>query len=432
MLPARHAQPLLAPGTWHLGLALSGTETQDLRRLLRRCRMSLTAIHDPSSPALLQLLLPLALHSSAVLEGLLSLSTNTYPRSPEQLRRQDAALGQLMAEIAATPVGDAKPFDPTRAQRIMASSLLLANFSLSLCDTTWTSHIHGMIGIARGTSRDALLHDATGRFLLAHCAVSDISAMSVGLRRLSHKCWLSWMMPRAPRSPDPHFTSIEITLGYPESLLDIIAQVAELADDSALCTGMSSIDVLSPVSALSSGTTTPSLGTTRELELALYRWTPPSLPTAMSSFQKLALRAAWGIMRRTALLYLWRGQGFHSNVLMPLPGELAIGSQALVVQVLSDLQVTVDICRSHRLSIASTMMWPLAVVGVECTNDPTPARQLEIADLLMALVELFQMHQARHLLVALERLWERPSPYPSDFLSLQLVCNDMDLCIPLF
>jgi hypothetical protein len=276
-----------------------------------------------------------------------------------------------------------------------------------------------MTSLARSVNRDALVEDVTGDFLLGICAFADISAMSIGQARLSQKCWLSWMMSRQRYNTGTPFTALEVTSGYPETLIDIIAQASELADDQAYChmplTHANSVASPSWVS--------------RDLETTLKRWTLPELPVSMSPFQQLALRTAWEAIRKACLLFLWRGRGFHSNLAEPMPEGRAAESQALAGHILSDLAATLELCRTQKLSIATAIMWPLAVVGCECGRS-SRRRQNETLQLLHGITCTFSMDQANHLARVLQILWERLSESPS-FISLEQVCKDMQVVIAL-
>ncbi|KAF5700697.1 fungal-specific transcription factor domain-containing protein [Fusarium globosum] len=324
----QRSRPPLVSSIWHLGLSLSGVETQDLRRLIKRCYLCLNAIHDPKSPALLETVLPLAFQSSSVLHGLLALSKASKSRSETDLSRHQMALGQLVAEIGASNPG---PIDAIHAQRALASSLLLSIFAVGSCDGSWCHHVRGMVSILRSTDRASLTSQPTGRFLVGICAFSDISALSVGRRRLSQKAWLSWMTPRpsqdcdsASASASASFSALESTVGYPESLIDLLAQAAERADDNVHAHPKFSNSASSPASGLDT------LGypwSSQELEASLKSWSPPELPRHMSSYEQLAVRTFWSAIRKACLLFLWRGRGFHSNLAERQPGGRSAESQ---------------------------------------------------------------------------------------------------------
>lgn len=378
---------------------------------------------------MLELILPLAFQSPAVLHSLLALSRSCGARSEAQLNQHHAALKELVADITAAR---SCKIDMGHVNRALASSLLLSIFAIGNCDKTWSHHIRGMASLVRSADRAVLASHTTGWFLLSMCAFSDISALSVGQDRLSQKGWLSWMTPRPENPLGSSFTTLEVTVGYPESLIDIIAQVAELADDGAYFQASGSLYAAStPATSVASLPAFASpVWPSQELEGALKRWTPMELPGSMSSFQQIALRTAWNAIRKACLLFLWRGCGFHSNLTELMPGNRAAESQALVGHILSDLSVTLDLCRTQKLSIATAMMWPLAVVGCECGHS-TEDRQAKTLSLLKALRDIFAMHQAQHLAKALECLWQRLLQSSLSFVSLELVCRDMNLVIPL-
>lgn len=170
------------------------------------------------------------------------------------------------------------------------------------------------------------------------------------------------------------------------------------------------------------------LSPAQELESALRNWVMPSLPSTISSYQHLALRTAWGTLRRSCLLYLWRSCGFHSNVLDPIREDRRLEAQVYVDDIVADIKVILQLCKTERLSIGTSLMWPIAVVGCECGDGPEGRRQ-DVTNFLRFLEETFSMAQARQLANTFRKLWERQSDPSNSFVSLELICHEMQVTI---
>lgn len=172
------------------------------------------------------------------------------------------------------------------------------------------------------------------------------------------------------------------------------------------------------------------LSPAQELENALKKWVMPHIPSTVYSYQHLALRTTWGTLRRACLLYLWRGCGFHSNVLDPLREDRRLEAQVYVDDMIADIKVILQLCKAERLSTGTSLMWPIAVVGCECGDGPE-SRRNDIIDFLSFLEETFSMAQARQLANAFRSLWERQSDPSISFISLELICHEMQVTISL-
>lgn len=199
--------------------------------VVKRCRMALTAVNEAGRTPLLEMVLPLVSRSPSILHGLLAISLRASDRSPQDLHHHQVALSELHAEIRIAQIGNS---DLERLTRLLSLSLLLCIFTIPHCDGTWAQHTRGMVALVRSTDHSALVQSPLGRFLLGSCAFQDLSALGIGRGRLSQKAWLSWMSSRIrdTNDADGSLSALEITNGYPESLLDLIARVSELAEDT--------------------------------------------------------------------------------------------------------------------------------------------------------------------------------------------------------
>ncbi|CAG7562637.1 unnamed protein product [Fusarium equiseti] len=238
--PEVNRSPLVS--VWSLNPALSGVETQSLRRVIRRCRIALTAINvgETLNTALLEMILPLAFQSPHILHGLLALSVRPSERSSVNLQHHQLALSELRADIEAARFGTTQM---DQLHTLLASSFLMNLFTMSHCDGSWSQHIRGMFA-----SPDS---------------VSSSQSMST---------WTS----------------------------------------------------------------------TNDLEKALTNWTIPKIPEELSHVQQLALTTAWETYRKSALLLLWRGCGFNSNLLEPVRADKAAEKDVLVTQIVNNVR-TIDL-----------------------------------------------------------------------------------------
>lgn len=119
------------------------------------------------------------------------------------------------------------------AWQLLTASFLLNMFSRSQCDETWVRHSRGMINVVRTLDHQVLKSTKLGEFLLSSAAYQDISAFTLGKSQPSQRVWLAWKM-QAARTLDQHdFTILEAMIGYPETLVTIIALISENAEDNA-------------------------------------------------------------------------------------------------------------------------------------------------------------------------------------------------------
>ncbi|KAF5228927.1 hypothetical protein FAUST_10726 [Fusarium austroamericanum] len=226
------ASSVLTPSLRPVSLNLSGAETQNLRRLVRRWRIALTAINETSRPPLIDMILPLSVRSLSILHGLLAISSHASERSDIDLNHHQIALTELHAEISAANT-DSNMDSIDHILRLLSLSMLLGIFTINQCDGSWVQHNRGMLSLVRSADQSALAQVPLGRFLMGICALQDISALSLGRRRQSQKAWLSWMAPRSKDRVLGDFTALEVTVGHSEQFLDILAQISEAADDNA-------------------------------------------------------------------------------------------------------------------------------------------------------------------------------------------------------
>lgn len=179
---------------------------------------------------MLDLTIPLAFESSTILHGLLALSESCSNRSALNLEHYHLAVSELSKDIAIASMGSTSM---GHIHRVLAASLLLCIFCMGYCDGTAIQHLRGMIGVVRWADRNLLASSDLGCFLMGTSAFLDISALSIGSGWRSQKAWINWLTRRPAGPPGQSFTPLEITMGYPENFVDILAQVSDFADDQA-------------------------------------------------------------------------------------------------------------------------------------------------------------------------------------------------------
>ncbi|KAK8011602.1 hypothetical protein PG990_010567 [Apiospora arundinis] len=423
--------------TWDQGPILSGEENQSLCRVIRRSRRALAAV-DKSSPSLLRMILPLCLQSSSIRHGLLSLSSGPAGRSPDDLYHYQIALSQLRNDVGAAK---GHRLDMEWVHRVLASSLILGLFTVGQCDGCTVQHIRGMISIVRMTDQAELASTPLGSFLMGVCSYHDISAFWVGREQPSQRAWTSWMSHRTAANPDGELTALETMMGYPQTLVNIIADIAELVDDNthmALQRGL--LRSGQPVAGFSQASSLAYGASCDELEASLKRWAIPATPQGLSPVATILLRNAWETFRMAAFLYLWRCFGFHSNLLEPIRADRASLASSYVTAIISNCQAILDLGSIPRISIGNALLWPLVVAGCECGSGSDEDDSAILA-MLQRLERLYSMEHPKFVSGALQRLWrtkktlynhrETPgSSYPS-YASLHQVVTEMGLIIPL-
>lgn len=194
--------------------------------VIRRCHLAFEAINGQESP-ILQLTLPYVLGWPTILHGMLALSINASKRTSREFDYHQAALSELRTEIGRLYNG---VLDTATVHKTLCSSFLLAMFSLADCDGCWAQHVRGMVNIIRMADRGSLYSSKLGTFLITACAHQDISAFAIGRVQPSKRCWLAWMSQKEEETEDI-FSAFEIMIGYPESLIGIIARISEATED---------------------------------------------------------------------------------------------------------------------------------------------------------------------------------------------------------
>ncbi|CVK83937.1 uncharacterized protein FMAN_01184 [Fusarium mangiferae] len=390
------------------------------------------------------MILPLCLKSSSIRHGLLSLASNPSERSPTDLYHYQMALTQLRGDIGAAS-GD--NVDIEWIHQLLASSLILSFFTFSQCDGYSIRHIRGMISIVRMTDQALLASTPLGRFLMGVCSYHDILAFWIGRKQPSQRAWTSWMSHRTQTDPGGDLTALESMMGYPESLVNIIADVAELVDDNIYLelenrADLSNGQSVSSFTQVYHRTASPLAygNASDELEGSLKRWAVPSVPQGLSPVAGMVLRSAWETFRLAAYLYLLRCFGFHANHLEPFRADRSALAGAHVSAIISNCEAILGLGSIPRVSIGNALLWPLVVVGCECGPGSEHDGQT-ILDMLQSLERLYSMEHPKYVRQALQKLWaakrtwlncqQAPTDAARPPASLNQIVTEMKLVIPL-
>lgn len=171
-------------------------------------------------------------------------------------------------------------------------------------------------------------------------------------------------------------------------------------------------------------------------------WTAPPHVSHLPDVAKLILPVAWETIRSAAFIFLWRAQGFHSNVLVPIRQDRQRRRDLYVRQIISNTKMILNLGISQRLSVGNAMLWPLTVAGCECGHQSMKEYAPDILELLNSLQEIFSMDHTARVRELLRELWQRQSttdvtsspsfiPGGSSNLSLERVARERQLTVPL-
>ncbi|KAM5357743.1 hypothetical protein ACJZ2D_015950 [Fusarium nematophilum] len=452
-------------------LVLSGPENQDIRLLIRVSKLRFTAINDSGLP-LLEALLPLAEWCRTIRNALLALAgllrvqmrqescligagdeDHALQASAAALERYQVALSTLRERVFTLQFTNSCDGD---VLEVLGSALLLtiAGFPRTTRPEDsheWSQHMRGMISLVESLDSSLPAHNGIRRLVEHSVAHLDIGAFALGRTQRSHNAWLRWDIhpPEAPPSPD--FDPLEVAVGYPKSLLTIIATASAVlekpdgdVDPSILdlvdrlyqqthAAGRAAIAGLSREHALSINNI-PSV-TLFKLETVLMTWEPPDIPERFSADMVIALTGAWEIMRKAALLYLWRG-GFCADTVAPLSTHRQSTASQYIREILFGIRTLLYLYETQSITLINIITWPLIVVGNECGG--STQLQHEVESMLQKIQQRFQIEHLKHLSSMLQELWRRFGQYPhvvedsADSLSLDGLSRELGVCLPLF
>ncbi|QGA14829.1 hypothetical protein EYB26_002485 [Talaromyces marneffei] len=458
-------------------LVLNGQKNQAIRFLIRRCHRSFVAIGQSGCP-LLDEILPLASTFSSILTALLALAarlqtvvdsaniavravddnltiSDTESPSTDALNWHQVTISGIRSKLIRLQSGGTQEGD---LKEVLAASLLLSMFGFPLQVNNWSLHVQGMIALIESTEPTIIDSLSVARFVRTCAAYNDISAFSLGRLEDSHLAWLKWNIcpvggsgKAYPHSQTPSFTPFEVTIGYPESLITIIAMMSAMFEEKRICARISTslygrlkhaFDNTMAESRLpvfndpAVNNTLNGLSCVTMIEVLLESWIPPGAVNNLSPHLATSVLTAWECIRKAALIYLWRG-GFEANPMIALTSTRSEISESYIRLLTYSIGSLVDHAESEGLTIANAMLWSLVVVGNECCMQPM-LRQ-EVLRLLDRAQKHFSIAHFDHVSRLLQELWIRAdnpvseaSPGMQGMLNLQGLSRQFDLCIPLF
>lgn len=435
--------------------------------VIRMTRWRFTAINESGLP-FLTVLCTTAQKYPAVQSAILALagflrpwlaqnsaiSTDTQRQlASTALERYQSALETLQTKISALNVSQASNDDIVE---MLGSVLILitagfpSDSRTSQDSADWTLHISGIVSLIESLDQNNIQSAYLSRLAREIAAYLDIGAFSLGSlgKTRSRRAWLEWDIepPGTPEQTD--LTPMEIMLGYPKSLVTIIATVAALIE----CQTRNEVDALvrSTVSRLHehaiqgartalsiSQKQSETMASTEELfsqlETVLTLWAQPAIPSRVSTPVSLALTSAWEVMRKSTLIYMWRG-GFHTNVTVPLSPRCKTIVARFIREMILDLKALLDMFDEQRITIMNIMTWPTVVIANECSHDP--GLQAEIIGVLQGMYRRFGIQHIKYIITVSEELWRRTEHKVNSFypinVSMEDISREMGLCLPLF
>ncbi|KAL3487239.1 fungal-specific transcription factor domain-containing protein [Aspergillus germanicus] len=479
-----HDTSLHRDGSLLSRLTLNGQDNQAIRFLVNRFQRSFVAIGESGCP-LLDEILPLAGSYPSILSALLALAARL--RAPHTGAERFGPGGAATADYL-TPSDTGSPASNALSwhqatisgirskllriqtehteegdlKEILAASLLLTIFGFPQQINNWSMHVQGMIALIESTDPAMVESLPIARLVRAFAAHNDIYAFSLGRPEESHRAWLNWdIWPReSSGARTTNLTLFEITIGYPESMITLIAIMSGAFDDTAKYGRLSTSLHARLKHTFDSALATTRLPLLRDLhslaapacgglswptmmEVILESWTPPPIPQHISFKLSVAILIAWECIRKAALIYLWRG-GFDANATTPLDPIRGPTAQSYLRQLLHNINGLLSLAETNRITIANAMLWTLVVVGNECCRET--GLRAELLRVLTRAHEYFSITHFGHGIRLLEELWARVDDALVDRedgqgqgqgwlqrpLHLQALAKELDLCVPLF
>ncbi|KAL3457141.1 fungal-specific transcription factor domain-containing protein [Aspergillus heterothallicus] len=453
-------------------LKLSGRDNQQIRYLIHTCQRSVVAINECPQP-LLDQLLALASDHPSILSGLLAWSarlrvssgndTSNHHHhhhhhhrpqpSPQQATPEDSSPSSLNGEALGRhqetvskmrsmlsrlqpPHDNASDGDVFEA---LGSCMLLAVFGFPEQAHNWSVHVAGMIALVDSLDMARLGSVPLVRYVRTIAAHMDITAFALNRPEPSQNKWLNWdICPLETNRWDgtATFTPFEVSTGYPESLVTVIALLSAVVEDTnhadtvvdlSVAEYMQNVCVKMQISnwngspEWNSGffdTSSPQDPSgaqywTWRMHAIIASWDPPEISPRLSSTLSLALTTAWEIIRKAAHIYLARG-GFATPISSHIHGRsprVPTGAgqrntiRKYIREIIVGLQHLTSLAEEQGITIANAMIWPLTVVGAEIFDDPPLQR--ELVALFHRLLAYFRIAHLSQILDLLSELWRR-------------------------
>ncbi|KAJ5648360.1 hypothetical protein N7490_004732 [Penicillium lividum] len=441
--------------------------------VIQRFKQTHVAVPGYGVP-ILQCLMPLAARHATSLEALLTLASrfrSSRFRSSHFLNNQSGATG-------ATNFGDqgldlAQVNYQHTVKNLQSSLLNLQSghgdieeaIAISMIlwiscppgHEIWSMHLNGLIALLETTPLPVFDTFPLSLHKFASFAAShaDIKAFNIGRTEPSRRLWLRWSSCPAEevlRLPpkEKMLSGWEISSGYPETLLTIIALLSAVVDEDR---SEQSLDLVSKVyfeqlAFQTSLSTSSGVSLVHQriisaderdkqhiplMETILTRWNPPSIPDSMPLESSLVLSTAWEVIRKAAMIYLWRG-GFGTDALAPLSTEQEFLIDRYTREMCGGIEKIIQAAEKYHIPTAFTLIWPLAVIGNEASR--CPDLQDKIREYLRRIYTYFLLPHHQLLGNLLQQLWERAAKRNFTFLtdaplSLQSICLEENTRVPL-
>lgn len=312
----------------------------------------------------------------------------------------------------------------------------------------WSIHLNGLISLLETIPLPAFdtLPLSLHKFASFAASHADIKAFNIGRAEPNRRLWLQWSSCTAEellRSPlkEKMLSGWEISSGYPETLLTIIALLSAVVDDDQSAQNLDPVSevYLEQLAFQTSYLTGSGVSLIPQhiisadernkqhislMETIITRWNPPSLPDSMPLETSLVLSTAWEVMRKAAVIYLWRG-GFDTDAMASLSTEQDLLIDRYTRDMCGGIEQIIQAAEKYHIPTAFTLIWPLAVIGNEASR--CPDLQAKIQEYLRRIYIHFLAPHHQLLGSLLQQLWERAAKRNFTFtadapLSLQSIC----------
>lgn len=311
------------------------------------------------------------------------------------------------------------------------------------CD--WALHIRGMATLIELLGQETVQSTAIGRLARDMAAQFSIGLFSLGKRGPLNELWLSWDIYPPESEDGEEVSSLEVILGYPKSLVTILSTISAFLQESS--SGNVTLSTRDHVQRLFDKATkgqqlNPLLragGLKQMLETCLDRWQPPENLSRLSAAVRLAVTNAWEVMRKAAIIHLWRG-GFGADLVSFLPDDKTRQAERLMFEMVLTMRALLSAVDDQRITIMNVMTWPVAVVANEASGNEE--LQQEVIFLLSGMQRRFSIPHISNLINIMREVWrkvewERLGSFSTEEtephqVSAESVCLELGVCQPLF
>ncbi|KAL2802041.1 hypothetical protein BJX63DRAFT_438254 [Aspergillus granulosus] len=250
--------------------------------------------------------------------------SGTESPSSNALSRHQAAISGIRSKLLHIQTEYTQKGD---LEEILAASLLLTIFGFPRQINNWSLHVQGMIALIESTDPAMIESLSVARLVRPFAAHNNIYAFSLGRSEESHQAWLNWDLGPQEGITRAAYTPFEITIGYPQSMITLIAIMSGTFEDTRKYGRLSTSLHARLKHAFESAIATTRLPLLRGsntvatysglswqtmMEVFLESWTLPPIPQHLSFQLSTAIFTACECIRKAGLIYLWRG-GFDAD-----------------------------------------------------------------------------------------------------------------------